>query len=111
MSPELIIDTVKISLRTGEIEEINVNGRTDIFEHDEVERYTEDKDGKIIKIGGEFEYGNNRFNFTVGYSKESGVDLGRISVKKQGRRTGDLGAREEAFEFLENIYDDYFVDV
>jgi len=32
-------------------------------------------------------------------------------VKKQGQRTGDVGAREEAFEFLEDLYDQYFVDL
>ncbi|AHB67407.1 hypothetical protein HISP_00175 [Haloarcula hispanica N601] len=97
-------------MRGGDIEDLSVNGRTDIFNHEEVRRYTNEKDGKIIKIEGEFEYKSAKFDFSISYAKESAVDMGHISVRKKGQRTGDVGIREEAFEFLEELYNHHFIE-
>ncbi|WP_436924739.1 hypothetical protein [Halosimplex amylolyticum] len=107
----LVIDSVKILLRGGDIEGISVNGRTDIFNHPEVERYVEERDGKIQKIEGEFRYDEVLFDFSLSYARESAVDMGHLSVRKQGRRTGDVGIREDAFEFIEEIFEKHFIDV
>jgi len=107
----LTIDSVKVHLRTGDVDRVRLGGRTDIFNHPEVKRYTDELNGKISAIEGEFEYKNVGFDFQISYATEASVEMGRVTVKKKGKATGDLELREEAFDFLREIYEEFFVDI
>lgn len=103
----LTIDSVRFMLSGGQLEDVAIGGRTDIFEHPEVRRWR-DQGGKIVSISGEFRYDGRRFEFQVSYAPASG--LGRVKVEKKGRRTGDLELREEGFELVYEVFETYFVD-
>lgn len=107
MSGNLTIDSVRFSLSGGQLEDVAIGGRTDIFQHPEVKRWR-NQGGKIVRVSGEFNYDGRRFDFQVSYAKSSG--LGRVNVEKKGRRTGNLQIREEAFELVYDIFENYFIE-
>lgn len=104
----LTIDSVRFLLSGGQLEDVAIGGRTDIFEHPEVRRWRS-QGGKIVSISGEFRHDNRRFNFQVSYAPSSGI--GRVNVEKKGRRTGDLDIREEGFQLIYEEFENFFVDV
>ncbi|WP_142861260.1 hypothetical protein [Salinigranum halophilum] len=101
----LYIDEVKIKLMTGELRRANLEGWDDIWENDQVIELTESQDGRISRIKGEFEYKGTDFAFNIGYTD----DYGRVSVEKKGQLSG-VGVVEEGFEFLSELYEEYYVD-
>lgn len=101
------VDEVKIQMRTGEIERVNIGG-TDIFGNPEVIRYTENG-GKITALSGVMELDKREFEFYISYTKDPQVHLGRVSVEKLGRVQGELELRQRAFDILKNHYENHFV--
>jgi len=104
----LTIDSVRFELSGGRLEDVRIGGRSDIFQHPEVQRWR-DQDGKIVSISGEFRYDNRSFSFQVSYARSSGI--GRVKVEKKGRRTGDLDVREEGYELVYQAFEKHFVDI
>lgn len=109
--PYLQVDTVKVWLPGHEVQRVRLGGNTDIFDNEEVELFTEDRDGKIVAIEGEFDFRNIPFDFIVSYASESGVQMGRVSVEKKGGDPIDPAVRQDAYDLLERIYEKHFVDV
>ncbi|WP_323172872.1 hypothetical protein [Natrialba sp. PRR66] len=101
----LYIDEVKIKLMSGELRRANLEGWDDIFDNDQVTELTENEGGRISRIKGEFEYRDTDFTFNVGYTD----DYGRLSVKKKGQLVG-VNIVGEAFEFLSELYEEYYID-
>lgn len=106
---EIIIDLVKVDLRTSDIQRIKFDGRTGIFDHPEVIRYTDKKDGKIKHIEGRFKHKTRWFEFTINYATESGYEFGRVSVEKQGKSVGEIDLREEVYEIVYELFEDHFI--
>lgn len=106
--PSLLdIDNVQIKLSGGELKTAKLEGHTGIFGNDEVTRWTEDMDGRIIHLRGEYVYKGTDFDFHVGLPDK----LGRIRIKKKGRTEGNTAILEESFEFLNELFEEYFVDI
>lgn len=103
----LKITTVKIEIDEPELKDVEIDGRTDIFSHPEVQRFTENHDGRVVQIKGDMEYRGARFQFQAGYYPQ----MGRIKIEKKGRTTGDTQITREAYEFLYDIYREFFIDV
>lgn len=101
------IDTVNVQIESGELKEVRVGGRADIFDVKTVKQLREDRDGKIAQIKGEILYKNEYFKFHVGYNEITG----RVSIKKKGRAKGDVHLVQEAYDTLYDLYDEYFIDV
>lgn len=108
--PYLQIDTVKIWLPGQEVQRAQLGGNTDIFDNPEVAYFTEDREGKIVSIEGELDFQNIPFDFTVNYATETGVQMGRVSVSKKGGSPIDPEVRKDAYNLLEGLYEDYFID-
>lgn len=100
----LYIDEVQIKLLSGELRRANLEGSEDIFDNDQVTNLTEDEGGRISRIKGRLEYDGKDFDFNIGYTD----DYGRVSVEKKGRLAG-VDVVEEAFEFLSELYEEYYV--
>ena len=105
----LTLEKVKMEMRGGDLETVRLNGRNDLEGHQEIDRYINQHDAKISKIDGKFRYKNQQFDFTVSYATEETPDMGRVSVKKMGKATGDLEMREDAYDFLESLFEQHFV--
>ena len=101
----LDIDEIKIKLLSGELRRANLEGWEDIFENDQVLDLTENEGGRISRIKGEFEYRDTDFSFNIGYTD----DYGRVSIKKKGQLVG-VDVVEDAFEFLSELYEEYYVE-
>jgi hypothetical protein len=109
--PLLIIDEVEVMVEgDNPIENVDIDGSDDIFEHPEVRRLVNEKDGKIRKIKGEMIYTRNtKFDFQAGFTSDQ--SFGRLKVSKKGQRTGDAQIVDDAFDFLYEIYEEYFIDI
>ncbi len=106
---KLRIKLIRIFIEGGELRDVNIEGREDIFDHPDVRHFLKNREGRIIYISGDFEFRGISFYFQAGYIMGEG--LGRISVRKKGRRTGNLAIRNEAFDFLYEIYKEYFIEI
>lgn len=102
----LKITTVKIDVDGRRLKNVRLDGRTDIFSDDEVERMTQERDGKITQIEGELTYKGQPFDFVAGYNDQTG----RIKIRKKGSPTGDVEILQEAYEFLFELYTQHFID-
>ena len=109
--PRLVlkIKGIKIFIEDGDIKNVNLGGREDIFEHPDVKHFLEKRDGKVIQISGDFQLNGRIFDFKVGYSMKDG--LGTIIVRKKGQKTGDLTIIKDAFNFLYSLYNIYFIEI
>jgi len=103
----LEIDSVRFSISGGQLRDVQIDGRTDIFNHPEVARFR-DQGGKIVSVSGEFRYDGRKFDFKISYAPSSG--LGRVQVEKKGRRTGDLQIRQEGFDLVYEEFERYFIE-
>lgn len=103
----LKIDLVNILLDDAELKDVKIGGRTDIFKNEEVSRFQNEHDSRIVRLEGEFKLEEKWFNFTVGYSDGMGI----ISVEKKGRVEERPEAVQAAYDFLYDEYEKYFVDV
>lgn len=109
--PKLIIDEVAVMVEgQNPIKTVDIDGSDDIFNHQEVRRLVDDKNGKIRKIKGEMLYKRGtKFDFQAGFTSDQ--NFGRLKVSKKGQRTGNDQIVEDAYDFLFEIYKDYFIDV
>lgn len=105
--PLVEIDTVNIQIESGEIKEARIGGRTDIFDNETVQKLVSERGGKIAQIKGEMIFKGEFFKFHVGYNEVTG----RLMVKKKGRAKGDVELVQEAYDFLYELYDEYFISV
>jgi len=103
----LEVDTVQVKMTDDDLKTADIEGRSDIFDDEYVRELTQDRNGRISQLEGTFEYEDTTFSFNVGYPNE----LGRVRVKKQGRRKGEVEFVEEVFDFFYEYYDEYFVNV
>lgn len=103
--PLLDIDVVKIRLESA-LKRANLEGHQDIFEHDVVRELTQEEKGRIVHLKGEFEFEEEDFNFHVGYTEK----LGRVRIQKKGQIKRDVEVVEEAFNFIYDFYEDYFIN-
>ena len=103
----LEIDSVRFMMSGGQLEKVQIGGRTDIFEHPDVSHFRS-QGGKIVSVSGEFQHDGRKFKFKVSYAPTTGH--GRVKVEKMGRRTGDLDIRQEGFDFVYEEFEDYFID-
>lgn len=103
----LEVDAVRFMMSGGQLEDVEIGGRTDIFNHPEVQRFRS-RGGKIVSISGKFRHDGRKFAFQASYSPSIG--LGRVKVEKKGRRTGDLEVRQEGFDFVYEEFENYFVN-
>jgi hypothetical protein len=106
-SAALSIKTVKIKIDEEDLKDVEIDGRRDIFNHPEVERFITEKDAKIVQIKGRMTYGDTNFKFHAGYYDE----MGRVMVTKKGSKNGNLDVINESYSFLYDIFRDYFIDV
>jgi hypothetical protein len=107
MPSSLEIDSVRFEMSGGQLEDIQIGGRVDIFNHPEVKRFRK-QGGKIVSVSGEFQHDGRKFKFKTSYAPSTG--LGRVQVEKKGRRTGDLEVRQEGFDFIYEEFENYFID-
>lgn len=103
----LEVDLVEMLVDEAELEDIRIGGRTDIIGNPAVEDLLEDHDARVVRLEGQFRLDGTYYNFTTGYTD----DMGQVSVEKQGRVEERPELAEEAFEFIYESYDRYFVDV
>lgn len=103
----LEVDLVEILLDEAELRDVKIGGHTDIMQNPEVERFREEHDSRITRIEGEFLLEGNWYKFVTGYTD----GMGNLSVKKKGRVEERPELVTQAFEFLYESYNDYFVDV
>lgn len=103
----LEIDSVRFGMSGGQLKDVQIDGRVDIFDHPEVKRFR-DQGGKIVSVSGQFQHDGRKFKFKISYTPSSG--LGRIQVEKTGRRTGDLDIRQEGFDFVYEEFESFFID-
>jgi hypothetical protein len=103
----LEIDLVNLLLDDAALKDVKIGGRTDIIENPEVQRFREDHDSRIVRLEGEFLLGEKWYSFTAGYSDS----MGQVSVKKKGKAEEEPELVAEAFEFLFESYDEYFIDI
>ena len=103
----LEIDSVRFEMSGGQLENVQIGGRTDIFNHPEVRRFRSEG-GKIVSVSGQFRHDGRKFKFKASYAPSSG--LGRVKVEKTGRRTGDLDIRQEGFDFVYEEFERHFIN-
>ena len=101
------IDTVNVQIESGEIKEVRVGGRADIFGVEPVENLRENRNGKISQIKGEILFDDEFFHFNVGYNQITG----RVMVRKKGRARGNVGVVQDAYDLMYDMYKQYFVDI
>ena len=106
LGSRLKIKTVKIEVDEHQIKSVQIGGRTNIFDHEDVRMFTEDRDGRLVSIKGEMKYKGQDFYFQCGYDDK----FGRLTVEKKGKRNGNLAIVEEAYDFLDQIYREHFID-
>jgi len=106
--PTLKIYSVEILAEDESLEEIAIDGKSDIFEDDGVNYFLNNRGGKITSIQGKFDYSEQPFTFEAGYGNED--NLGRLSVKKRGSASIDPKQVDECFDFLSNIYIKHFIN-
>lgn len=102
----LKIKKVKIEVDGQNIKGVKIDGRSNIFDHEDVRMFIEDRDGRLVFLEGEMKYKGQDFYFQCGYDKK----FGRLSVEKKGKRSGNLAILNEAYEFLNDIYRDHFIE-
>jgi len=106
-SSALEIDLVEMLVDEAELEDIRIGGRTDIIGNPTVQDIREDHDARVVRLEGQFRLDQKYYNFITGYTD----GMGSVSVKKQGRVEEKPELVEEAFDFIYDSYDEYFVDV
>lgn len=102
----LQIKQVRIEVDGQNIKKVDFDGRRDIFDHDDVRTFVDDRDGRVVQIEGTMKYKGQDFFFKVGYDD----DFGRFNIEKKGQRDGDLAIVDDATEFLDNIYQEHFAE-
>jgi len=102
----LKIKKVKIEVDEQQIKSVKIGGRTNIFDHPDVRMFTEDRDGRLVYIEGEMKYKDQGFFFQCGYDDK----FGRLSIEKKGKRNGNINIKNEAYDFLDEIYREHFID-
>ena len=103
---KLKIKEVSLMLESGDIKKVDLDGRTDILNHEDVRHFIQKRDGRITGVGGEMIYRNTPFEFNVGYTTDG---FGKIRIRKKGERTGNPEITQEAFDFLYEIYKEFFL--
>lgn len=103
----LEVDLINMLLDESELKDIKIGGRTDIMENEEVRRFRREHDSRIVRMEGEFNLENNWFEFKVGYTE----GMGYISVEKKGRVEERPELVTDAFDFLYEVYHEYFIAV
>lgn len=101
----LKIREVKIEVDEKRLKRVEIGGRTNIFDHDQVRKVLDERDGRIVQIQGEMKFKDQGFYFQCGYTDK----FGKVQVTKKGQRNGNLMIVEEAFDFLEKLFMDHFV--
>jgi len=86
---------------------VDIDGRTDILDHRDVKYFIEEKKGRIVEVSGKMTYKETDFDFSVGYYIQEA--MGKIDIKKKGRKTGDLDIISEAYRFLYTLYKEFFI--
>lgn len=103
----VIIDDVEIRLETGQINSIEFQSdANDISEHEDVQEYTSEG-GKIRKVRGDFMFNMTFYSFEISYNAEG---VGRVKISKAQRGIVPKEQIEDAWNFLFEIYEDYFVE-
>ncbi|RLI81550.1 hypothetical protein DRP04_05830 [Archaeoglobales archaeon] len=102
---KLMIKEVRLALETGDLKKVDIDGRTDILNHPDVQHFINNRNGRIIGVGGEMNYRGVSFEFSVGYTVDG---FGRMRIKKKGEKTGDVDINQEAFDFLYRVYKAFF---
>lgn len=102
----LQVKQVKIEVDGQYIKRVDFDGRRNIFHHDEVRRFVEERDGRVAKIEGTMKFKGQDFFFKAGYDS----DFGLFNIEKKGARNGDLAIVNDATEFLNNIYQEHFAE-
>jgi hypothetical protein len=105
--PVLEIDLVNLLLDDADLKDVKIGGRTDIIENDEVKRFREEHDSRIVRLEGEFLLNEKWYSFTAGYTD----NMGQVSVKKNGKAEEKPELVEEAFDLLFQSYEDYFINI
>lgn len=103
----LEVDLVNLLLDEANLEDIKIGGRTDILDHEEVQRFREEHDSRIVRLEGEFLHNDDWYAFKTGYAD----DMGQVSVKKKGYVEEKPELVKDAFELLFEYYDDHFIDI
>lgn len=103
----LEVDLVEMLVDEAELEDIRIGGRTDIIGNDTVEELRENHDARVVRLEGQFRLDGTYYNFITGYTD----DMGNVSVKKQGTIEERPELVEDAFDFVYQSYDPYFVNV
>ncbi|WP_256402411.1 hypothetical protein [Halorubrum salinum] len=103
----LEIDLVNLLLDEANLKDVKIGGRTDIMENDEVRRFRDEHDSRIVRLEGEFLLDGKWYSFKSGYTDS----MGQVSVEKKGKVEERPDLVQEAFDFLFESYEDYFVDI
>lgn len=105
---ELIeVDMVKMLLDDLDLKDVRIGGHTDIMTHPQVERIQTDHDSRIVRLEGQFDLDNKWFEFTAGHTD----GMGQVSVRKQGPVEENPEFVDQAFDFLYEHFERYFIDV
>lgn len=105
MNQNINVDLVQLTLDESDLQEVTIGG-TDIMENEEVQRFQDDHDSRIVMLDGQLRYSEHWFDFKVGYTE----GMGRIRLEKKGRAEERPELVEQAFEFVIDIYRDHFMD-
>lgn len=103
----LEIDLVNLLLDEANLKDVKIGGRTDIMENPEVQRFRDEHDSRIVRLEGEFLLDEKWYSFKAGYTDS----MGQVSVGKKGKVEERPELVEEAFDFLFESYEEYFVDI
>jgi len=106
-SSVLEIDLVELLVDEAELKDVRIGGRTDIIDNPTVEELREEHDSRVVRLEGQFRLDEKYYDFTSGYTD----GMGQVTVRKQGRVEERPELVEQAFDFVYETYDRYFVDV
>ena len=113
MFEDITISEVSILNDKGKIEKVDLSGTEDIdnlLDHDDAEHFKENRDGRIIEVGGEMKYKNDWYKINVGYTKGGPTGSnGKIVIEKRGSGFDSVSEKDEVYEFVYDIYEDYFI--
>lgn len=103
----LEVDLVEMLVDESELQDVRIGGRADIIDNPAVEEFREDHDARVVRLEGQFRLDEKYYDFTAGYTD----GMGQVTVRKQGRVEERPELVEEAFDFVYETYNQYFVDV
>lgn len=106
-SSVLEVDLVEMLVDESELQDVRIGGRTDIIDNPTVEEFREEHDARVVRLEGQFRLDGKYYDFTSGYTD----GMGQVTVRKQGRVEERPELVKEAFDFVYETYDRYFVDV